>query len=162
MERPRFLFDECVGKPHMEALRRDLQTECEFVHITDYFAEGAKDREWIPRLAAESGWIVMTADRGTHSRAGEKLPEICRVNQLTHVVLSKTIHAFKSFEKIRAIRHVWSDILQLHTYPPGSRFLLRIKMNKGKREPAIVLEHVEVKPKRLRAPRSKRKTKKKM
>jgi hypothetical protein len=62
----RILFDECVGRPHVDALRGRLTTNVELVHISTYYREGVKDTEWIPRIAAEPGWVVMTADRGTH------------------------------------------------------------------------------------------------
>ena len=66
----RFLFDECVGKPVMESIRQFLQSEAEFAHICDYLQQGVLDAGWVPRIAAEGGWVVITADGGKQSKRG--------------------------------------------------------------------------------------------
>lgn len=152
---PRFLFDECVGKPHVDSLRSQLADPPEIVHITEFYCEGVKDIEWIPRLASEPGWVVITADRGTHSKRGDKLPAICREYRLTHVLLSKAVHHLTSHDKMTTIRRVWVEIEALSRETPGGRYRLRFKPNKENPDSRLVLEKVEPTDRRKKRPRKK-------
>jgi hypothetical protein len=79
----------------------------------------------VPKLANE-GWIVITADGGKGGKSkGEKLPKLCHLNKITHVILSSKIHHKPVFEKTRCLIAVWNDIIRLPEEPPGSRFSLR-------------------------------------
>ena len=140
---PQFLFDECVGKPAMHDLRRVLKTDAKFVHITEKYGSGAKDNEWIPALAAEGGWVVITSDGGRKSKRGNKLPVICAASKLTHVVLSAKLHERTAHEKSAALAFLWSKIEVLRDEEPGSRFNLRFKSLKGKTGLAVILERCE-------------------
>lgn len=139
----RFLFDECVGKPVMEDIHRLVGTAAEFTHICDYFRQGILDIDWVPRIAAEGGWVVITPDGGKHSPRGHKLPDLCRDYGVTHVILSPTLHNKKSAEKAGVIVSMWPKIERLVEEPPGSRFRLRYKETKGRAGLIVVLEKVE-------------------
>lgn len=142
----RFLFDECIGKPVMESIRQLVQSAAAFAHICDYLNQGVLDAEWVPRIAADGGWVVITADGGKQSKRGNKLPDLCRHYGITHVVLSAKLHGLKSREKAAAVAALRAEIEKLSDEPAGSRFRLRYKEVKGRVGMTIVLEKVEYKP----------------
>lgn len=121
----KLLFDENFGLPLVKALRgliafsREL-TEAQ--HIIELQHSGAKDAEWIPKIAA-GGWIVLTADRGRS--AGAKLPQLCRAAGITHVLVSGSLHNRPQFEKARAVLVVWPQLAAMAAEPPGGSFSLR-------------------------------------
>lgn len=126
----RLLFDECVGTPTLGLLKSVLATAPEkpcLRHILEFQSQGVHDEVWLPRISKD-GWIIVTADRGRQGRTGkgEKLPVLCRQYDVTHVMLSKTIHHWNSFQKFRCIMAVWTDIARLASAPKGSAHLLRV------------------------------------
>ena len=126
----------------MEKLQQVVLSDSLFVHITDYFSQGVKDEHWIPKLSAESGWIVITGDGGKSSKRGQKLPELCWEYGITHVVLSSTLHSKRSSVKVGVLTTFWSQIELLHEMPKGSHYHLRYRTIKGKTAVVIALEQV--------------------
>jgi hypothetical protein len=124
------MFDECVGKPIMESMFQIIAASTadpekpEFRHIVDHQKQGALDADWVPKVASE-GWIVITADRGKRC-GGAKLPQLCRLHGITHVMLSASLHSMASPEKVGAIMSVWSDLVKLRSEPRGSGYSLRL------------------------------------
>ena len=92
----RFLFDECLSRPAVERQICDLLhlygVDAEIAHLLSKFPPATPDKEWIPEIAKQGGWIIVTSDRGTHSRKDERLPMICRDFGVTHVLLSGSLH----------------------------------------------------------------------
>ena len=86
----RFLFDECVSRPVVETQIAEslLLYGAEASVDLGKYSRGVKDRVWIPEIAEEGGWIVVSMDPGQHSRKSERLPIICRAFRVTHVTLS--------------------------------------------------------------------------
>ena len=123
----RILFDENLGKPLVAAIAglvRFSRDECDICHLIDFVGrEGEKDEAWIPRLKAD-GWLVITADRG--KSGGSKLPQICRKERVTHVLISGKLHNRPQFEKARAILVTWPDILNASSGTQGARFRIRL------------------------------------
>jgi hypothetical protein len=75
----KFLFDECIGRPLVERLRTFLQVgDDEIVSILDRQKEGVLDEDWVPEIAADGCWVVVSADRGRLASKGAKLPRLCR------------------------------------------------------------------------------------
>lgn len=124
----RFLFDECLGRPVVERQIKDslrlYGSDAELAHLFSKFPMGAKDTEWIPAIAQEGGWIVVTADRGKHSKKDEKLPYICREFGVSHVMLSSGLHRRTMYYKYLAISSCWSALLDVGSHPPGTGFSL--------------------------------------
>ena len=98
----------------------------ELVHFFTKFAGGTKDTIWIPQLAAEEGWIVVSADRGKHSPTGEKLPEICSAFGVTHITLSSALSKRGWYYKSLAFETHWGELLATVAYPKGTGFRLSI------------------------------------
>lgn len=60
----KILVDEQLPRRLAKALDGLLAPEHRVHHARDYFDRGGvKDLEWIPRLSAEGGWIVISGDR---------------------------------------------------------------------------------------------------
>lgn len=125
------IFDECLSHLMMESLRpfieRDGQTLI-LKAVIEYQKAGVPDKEWIPKIAAEGGWIVISADLGRQNKRekrDEKLPYLCRLHGVTHVLLSPGVHALSDFEKGQAIIAVWRKIAKTAKAPAGTRFSLR-------------------------------------
>ena len=116
----------------MDGLAKWLETSLnppELKHIYDFQMSSTRDEVWVPKLANE-GWIVVTADGGKGGKGkGEKLPKLCHLNKITHIILSSTLHHKPVFEKTRCLIAVWNDIVRLPEEPPGSRFSLRATMS---------------------------------
>ena len=140
----KFLFDECLGKPLMELLHQLVSSECEFLHICDFFASGTPDAVWIPEIAKAGGYIVITADAGKNPKKKErKLPDLCAEYKVTHVIMSAKLHEQKGQEKVAALASVWDEIDALEKEPPGSRFRLRFKDSKSLIQRTFALDRVE-------------------
>ena len=129
-EPARFLFDECLARPVVEnqvvQLFRLYGAENEVAHLFTKFDPGTKDEVWIPQLASEGGWIIITTDQGKQSKKGQKLPEICREFRVTHIMLSTKLHTRNMYTKVLAIQHCLPSIMDVVTSPPGSGFLLQL------------------------------------
>jgi hypothetical protein len=83
------------------------------------------DLEWIPKIARD-GWVIVSGDRGKHSRLADRLPIICAHYRVTHILLSPAINKRTGMFKLQAIMSVWSDILETCSAPPGTGYSLRI------------------------------------
>lgn len=124
----KLLFDECIGKPHIERLASlvaiDTANETHVKHILDFQEPGVFDEVWVPSIRSE-GWVVITQDRGRRRRGkGEQLSKVCRKQKITHVILSAGIAERRSFDKMLTILSLWYEILATRNAPPGSRFVI--------------------------------------
>ena len=129
MTQPKLLFDECIGKPHVQCLTDLASFEVdddrpEIIHILDFQDQGIGDEEWIPRMA-DGGWILATGDRGRRQRGkGEPLPRVCVREGVTHVILSAAVQRRKLFAKMLTVLSVWYELMTLQNEPAGSRFVV--------------------------------------
>lgn len=125
----RLLLDENTGAPFVAALRQvsglNKRQPCEVAHTIELFGKGAKDLEWIPRIVNDR-WLLITEDRGRNSRQEDRLPQLCRLHRITHVlVLPALLRRGGQFEKMRAILAVWPELLALSAEPVGLRARLK-------------------------------------
>ena len=69
----RFFLDNCLAIRHARALNEMVKPDHTFTHLQDKFPANTKDEEWIRRLGAEGGWIVISGDyrigKSAHERA---------------------------------------------------------------------------------------------
>lgn len=124
----KLFFDVCaVGPRAIKTIESatDLHAlDIEVAHLTSYFPANTPDESWISTIS-EEGWIVITADRGKHSRVGEKLPELCLDYQITHVLMSKSINQMSNYHRVAAIIENLDGIILCDEAKKGSRFHLR-------------------------------------
>lgn len=140
---PRFLFDECLPAPAIKELAESHRIE--FAALVPMLGEqGVIDDEWIPRLATEGRWVVITTDGGRQRSRGNKLPRLCREHEVTHVIITSSIHSKKAAEKLRILSESWDRIVKaVAAAPPGTRFKLRYKPAKGSNILRVVLERID-------------------
>ncbi|MFM9965941.1 MAG: hypothetical protein ACKV2Q_32570 [Planctomycetaceae bacterium] len=125
----KLLFDECLGKPHIEILKSLVSLEAAdsrpiVEHLLSIQDQGVLDEVWVPRVAHEN-WILMTSDKSRFKKGkGEPLPRLCVKHRITHVLLSPTVGQRRAFEKMLTIISVWYRILELSKEPRGSRFMI--------------------------------------
>jgi hypothetical protein len=125
----KLLFDECLGKPMIEALKHLVPGDPILMHLCDGFAAGTYDNVWIPKIAQE-GWIVVSSDRGRKRTKGGKLPEVCKEFKVSHILFSTSLHKRSSRDKVAALTLVWNQIQEIPNKPPGSRFDLQFRESK--------------------------------
>jgi len=121
------IFDDCLSKRAIKALQSlaDFSKgNVEFAHLADRSLSGQIDDDWIPSIKGQ-GWIVMTTDRGKKPSPGGKLPHICQLHCVTHVMMSASVHKRNTFDKLRAVFEVWPDLLTAMSAPPGCGYLLQ-------------------------------------
>lgn len=135
----RFLFDECIGRRAMLSLAALVGTPVWFEHLTVLRGSGDQDPDWIPVFAAEGGWVLITTDAGRQSKKTEKLPALCAIHGLTHLILSPTIHRLKEPNKVELLVQFWLQIERLHLAEPGTRFNLQYVTRKGRGIPTVAI-----------------------
>jgi hypothetical protein len=127
----KLIIDECLSEPVVESLRPFLVkagVSFDLQSVVKYQREGVADKVWIPKIAADGGWVVISSDRGKRNKSekvDEKLPYLCRLHRVTHVLLSGTIHNEKAFAKGQALVAVWQQLLEAGDVKRGTRFKLR-------------------------------------
>ncbi len=123
----KLLLDECIGKQIASALRAFLaptEESAVIKHLLELHKPGTLDDVWLPE-AAKDGWIILTGDRGKRASKGSKLPRLCRLLGITHVMLSASIHRMTTLDKQRMIISAWHDLRKLADAPRGSGYQLQ-------------------------------------
>lgn len=128
MAKAKFLFDECIGRPHIDRLKQFVEIDGddapEISHILEFQEPGVWDEEWIPQVASER-WIIITQDLGRKGKSkGNPLPTLCSSLKITHVLLSPRVNRRKSFDKMLTVLSVWRELIELADAPPGSRWMI--------------------------------------
>ena len=127
----RFLFDECISRPVVEAqVAQSLAlygAQATVAHFLSKYPCGVKDPAWIPEIAQEGGWVIVSMDRGKHSKKSERLPVICRAFRVTHVMLSSGLEKRSMYYRATAIEACWSDLIAAADAPPGAGYVLSMR-----------------------------------
>jgi len=127
----RFLFDECISRPVVEAqIANSLAlygAQATVAHFLGKYPCGSKDTVWIPEIAKEGGWIIVSMDRGRHSRKSERLPIICQAFRVTHVMLSPGLEKRSMHYRAVAIEASWPDLIAAGDAPAGTGFVLSMR-----------------------------------
>jgi hypothetical protein len=58
----RFLFDNCLAPKHAKAFNSLFEPEHQAVALRDRFEPNTPDDVWLPKLAEEGDWIVISGD----------------------------------------------------------------------------------------------------
>lgn len=126
MIRPlRLYFDACCSKklpPELLEFYRIDYPDLETAHLLDHYACDTEDSKWLDRFQS-GGWIVITCDRGRDKKK-ERLPLICRSRGITHIAFTATLLKKGPTAQKTALVAVWSEILHLDKYPPGTQVVL--------------------------------------
>jgi hypothetical protein len=129
----KLLFDECIGKPYIDALKifggnNRHPPFAEIFHLFDKFKPGEDDAVWIPQLANEE-FILISADRAKRGRRkkSSNLPRLCAKYGLRHILLGGSLSQQKMFDKVLAVLSVWHEILAVGDSAAGTRYNLEHK-----------------------------------
>jgi len=136
----KLFFDECLSKrlpTRLIELYLEDYPHLETTHLTNRYASGTKDSEWIPMLAKED-WILVTADAGKSRQ--EKLPILCAEFEITHIIISSTILKSRYMRHKEAFYCLWPQIAQVPLLPKGTRISFRLHHYKHTTLPRLEID----------------------
>ena len=121
----RFFLDNCLAIRHARALNEMVKPEHSFTHLQDKFPPETKDEEWITKLGAEGGWIVISGDyrigKSAHERAA------WHRSGLTVFFLSKGWTNIPPLQQHSKLALILDDIVEHATRAqPGSGFSISV------------------------------------
>lgn len=119
------MADECIPPARFRSIVDELRNNdppIHAIHLLDIFRGGIQDDDWARRLRQESGWIVVTGDRGRGR--SPRLPVILPALGVTGIFMSASLQNAKGDDKVEAIRWMAARIDRIAAAPPGTRFKL--------------------------------------
>jgi hypothetical protein len=122
----RFFLDNNLP-PQFCAVLGSLDTDNKFVHLRERFAPSAPDQEWLPVLASEGDWIVVSGD--VRISKSEKLREAWKeaAPKLTTFFLAPGWTNHTIWEQAWRIVRWWPLILeQANRVAAGARFMVPV------------------------------------
>lgn len=94
---------------------------CEVVHKLERFPNNTADDIWVPKLTEEN-WVVVSADLS--HKGYPKLHLACRDCNKHLIEMNPGLSIGGTFEWIRAILHIWPDLLEISKSNPAQRHRL--------------------------------------
>jgi hypothetical protein len=120
----RYFFDNCVS-PKLARAIAALET-CEVVPLKDKFQQDVEDEVWIPALASEGNWIVVTAD--TSITRGRLQRRVWEQSKLIGFYLAGSFPSLSAWEQSWRLVKWWPHIVrQAALAAPGSTYLLPLE-----------------------------------
>lgn len=120
----KFCFDNNLS-PHLahgiDVLCRGEDRALTVIHLTDRFAPDSPDTEWIPALAHEGSWIIISQDGFKKSKAER---ELMRSRGVSVYVLDPQWSSKPHWVKAQRLVEWWPAILK-HA-PTTSNFAVRV------------------------------------
>lgn len=127
----KLFLDECISpaiiesyfKPHLDL----LELTAEVKHFKEKFGRGSryKDRDFVPILAREPDWIIISSDRAKQCKKVDSLVELCRLCAVSLVCVTTPImERGVPYLGARIIAH-W-DALVSSVKPRGGHFHIRM------------------------------------
>ncbi len=123
----KFFFDNCVSSRIAAAVRAlaDLQ-HLEIVHLREKFPEEIDDIEWIPKLAAEGEWVIVSGDERISRSRAEKAA--WRESGMTAFFFASGFANKSRWVQAEIVMRWWPQIvLQAQRCATGSGFLMQHK-----------------------------------
>jgi hypothetical protein len=126
------LVDECLAydlntvylRPHIEVAGQAAN----LVHYKDRFGPNSrwKDHEFIPELARDRRWSVLSGDMGKQCPRLESMRLICRIHEVTLICISPVVRrSGLAFYGPQVLAH-WEDIYRAMTGPRGAQYTIRM------------------------------------
>jgi PIN domain-containing protein len=135
---PKIFLDECVAHPiavRLVSHYSPAHPSIEVRHLFDEYRKSRCDSVWVPNLARQGGWIVITKDRGKHTIAGKvrkpRLPELCVAYGVTCVTFTGKLGHAKATEIQEAIDEVMRNIEPIYAAPAGTIIKIGMDFAKG-------------------------------
>ncbi len=122
----RFFFDNCISSNLTTALRLIDDGRHEIEHLTDRFDEGTKDEVWIPKIAADRGLIIVSADPAITTAKKQK--EVWRSVRLTSFFFGAGFTERHRVVQAAELLRLWPDICRLaQESSAGTGYLMPFK-----------------------------------
>jgi hypothetical protein len=120
----RFFFDNCLSPKLARAIAIIADTEIK--HLREKFDADTADEVWIPALAQEGNWIVVTAD--TSITRGRTQRQVWQQSRLIGFYLAGSFPMLDVWEQAWRLVKWWPVILkQASLAAPGSTYLLALE-----------------------------------
>ncbi|CAG0993140.1 hypothetical protein PHYC_02409 [Phycisphaerales bacterium] len=117
----KIFFDNCISAKLARAIHELIRPEHEAVALRDRFPEAIADTDWIPQLAREPGWIIISGDQRIRKRPQER--EIWRAAKLTTFFMADGFTNVDGWEQVRWLIEKWPLIMdQARRVTAGSAF----------------------------------------
>lgn len=133
---PKIFLDECVAHPIAARLLHyytPAYPSLKVRHLFEEYRAKRCDSVWVPSLAQQGGWIVVTKDRGKHSAIDKpRLPELCVEYKVTCVAFTGKLGQAKATEIQEAIDEVMRNIEPIYAAPQGTIIKLGMDYAKGR------------------------------
>lgn len=105
----KFFFDENISFRVAQAVQ-SMDDHHEIIHIKDKFQPGAPDQVWIPLLAKERDWIIISGDFNiTRNR---EIRRIWKEAQLTSFFLTKGWMHQDKFPFVSSFMKAWPALVK--------------------------------------------------
>ena len=95
------------------------------IHIKDHLGGGKKDPDWVPEIARDRRWCVLSTDRGSHSSRQDALPLICHEHKVTLIRLSQSLVSQGITVYGPQLLANWPALVEALKGPKGAQYLLR-------------------------------------
>ena len=135
---PKIFLDECIAHPIAARLLHyytPAYPSLKVRHLFEEYRAKRCDSVWVPNLAEQGGWIIITKDRGKHSSQGKsgkpRLPDLCIEYKITCVAISNKLGHAKAAEIQEAIDEAMRNIQAIYAAPAGTIVKLGIEYTKG-------------------------------
>jgi hypothetical protein len=118
----RLYFDECCSRRLARELRAFYSVDypdLETCHVLDYYDPGTAESTWLQPLHEDRSWIAITNDHGRNPKK-EKFHAVCALLGITHVIMTPGLINAGYTEQKNALTAVWSQLVRLHSLPPGT------------------------------------------
>jgi len=128
--RHRLLIDECLPPAlisvYLSNHIRISRYGVDAIHIKEYLGEGKKDPNWVPQIARDRRWFVLSMDKGKHGKKTDALPLICYEYKVTLILLSERLVQKRiEYYGPQILAH-WHNIVKGARGPKGAQYLLHL------------------------------------
>jgi hypothetical protein len=104
-----------------------LEEKPVYQHLKDIFEQGSPDEVWLPQLAQDKNWVVITMDVGKDKAQRGHLPSLCLELGLTHILLSPGINRRNNAFRFELLCKLWPAIMKAAEGPRGLRYTIGLR-----------------------------------
>lgn len=121
----RFFFDNNLAPRLAHGFKALALDQHEIIHLRDRFPASKPDVEWMKELAAESGWVIISAD----VRIGKNRHEIEAWKQAGHTIffLKSGWTSIDFWQQVQKLAKCFPEIVELaQRAKPGDSFQVKV------------------------------------
>jgi hypothetical protein len=105
----------------------------ELVHLRDRFRPDTRDDQWIPRIAREGGWVIVTHDINIVRSRYES--QVWRKAGLPTFFFAKGLANQRPIKQMEALARHWDEIVEIATkMRAGAIYVINVR---GKPRPRV-------------------------